>query len=598
MKISKIEIQNFKAFKEAQSFDIDNKNILVFGTNGSGKSSLYYSLHSFLQSSIKTDEQRTKYFVYDGTESLLNIHAVEGFPSYIKISIDNNTTYEFSPIPAPGNIDNKGDVIKLANESSDFMNYRFMLAFSSFRNSEDANIFPIVRNEFFPFWNNEAGINYQEWYDSLLNGINVQREAYRTGTTSFKRNFWTKNGALNRYKAQLESFNDSLRAKFLGYIETINDLMREYFLKMDDIKVFFDLSSYKPLRIEDDTWSGIWHLVEPELVLKITKGGKPIPKPHVFLNEARLTGLALSMRMAIFEQRYKGTGDFKILVLDDLLLSLDMSKRMEVINFILNSDKFTNYQLFIFTHDKGFYNILRNNLITNEHDWKCFEFYENNNPTAYKNPIVIESLDSLKKAEMLLNGDPTATPPIPPKYDECALYLRKKAEELIKIFYDPTLENISRFDILKKLANSINGMENEFDRKVRKSFSDLLDDETIMTEDTIKRLRADPYINNSLSKEEKLKTNALKFRMLKIVDEFRKRKLEISGQKISLINKCKEVNELRSRILNHGAHPTSEPLFGGELIQAVKTIEELQQEVGDCLEWFKTFENDILKFNP
>ena len=135
--------------------------------------------------------------------------------------------------------------------------------------------------------------------------------------------------------------------------------------------------------VEDrTTWSGVWNLKQPKLVLQITKDGKPIPKPHVFLNEARLTGIALSMRMAIFDQRYKGTGDFKILVLDDLLLSLDMGKRMEVIKFILNSDKFTNYQLFIFTHDKGFYNVLRNNIIRKEDDWKCFEFYENNNPTA------------------------------------------------------------------------------------------------------------------------------------------------------------------------------------------------------------------------
>ena len=55
MKITKIEIQNFKAFKEAQVFDIEGKNILVFGNNGSGKSSFYFALHAFVQSSIKTD---------------------------------------------------------------------------------------------------------------------------------------------------------------------------------------------------------------------------------------------------------------------------------------------------------------------------------------------------------------------------------------------------------------------------------------------------------------------------------------------------------------------------------------------------------------
>ena len=89
MKITKIEIQNFKAFKEAQSFGIDSKNVLVFGNNGSGKSSFYFALHAFIQSSIKSDEQRNKYFLYAGAESLLNIHAVAGFPSYIRVSTDS-----------------------------------------------------------------------------------------------------------------------------------------------------------------------------------------------------------------------------------------------------------------------------------------------------------------------------------------------------------------------------------------------------------------------------------------------------------------------------------------------------------------------------
>ena len=80
MKITKIEIQNFKAFKQTQLFEIKSKNVLVFGNNGSGKSSFYFALHAFVQSSIKTDVQCAKYFLYDGDESLLNIHAEEGFP--------------------------------------------------------------------------------------------------------------------------------------------------------------------------------------------------------------------------------------------------------------------------------------------------------------------------------------------------------------------------------------------------------------------------------------------------------------------------------------------------------------------------------------
>jgi AAA15 family ATPase/GTPase len=47
--IEKITIQNFKAFREAETFNLKVKNLLVYGPKGSGKSSLYFSLYTLLQ---------------------------------------------------------------------------------------------------------------------------------------------------------------------------------------------------------------------------------------------------------------------------------------------------------------------------------------------------------------------------------------------------------------------------------------------------------------------------------------------------------------------------------------------------------------------
>lgn len=51
MKIKKIEINNYKAFYGLHIFNIDGNNVLIYGENGSGKSSLYYALKDFFQSS-------------------------------------------------------------------------------------------------------------------------------------------------------------------------------------------------------------------------------------------------------------------------------------------------------------------------------------------------------------------------------------------------------------------------------------------------------------------------------------------------------------------------------------------------------------------
>ncbi len=101
-RISKLTINNFKAFKESETISFDSKNILVHGANGSGKSSLYWTLYTFLQSSVKPNlDEVYKYFRLNDPQSLRNIHADDVADSFIELEIedtDNNRkqTYKIS----------------------------------------------------------------------------------------------------------------------------------------------------------------------------------------------------------------------------------------------------------------------------------------------------------------------------------------------------------------------------------------------------------------------------------------------------------------------------------------------------------------------
>ena len=53
MKIQTIEIINYKAFLGTHRIKVGGKNLFIYGENGSGKSSLYYALKDFFQSSIE-----------------------------------------------------------------------------------------------------------------------------------------------------------------------------------------------------------------------------------------------------------------------------------------------------------------------------------------------------------------------------------------------------------------------------------------------------------------------------------------------------------------------------------------------------------------
>ncbi|MBA4455105.1 AAA family ATPase, partial [Cylindrospermopsis raciborskii CS-506_B] len=82
-------------------------NLLVYGNNGSGKSSLFWALYTLLQSSTKTDQDIQKYFVNylvsdkSTHQTLKNIFMNEAENSYIEITSideesDRETTYTIS----------------------------------------------------------------------------------------------------------------------------------------------------------------------------------------------------------------------------------------------------------------------------------------------------------------------------------------------------------------------------------------------------------------------------------------------------------------------------------------------------------------------
>ena len=59
--IEKLVIKGFKAFPKEFELTLEGKHLLLYGENGSGKSSIYYALHCLYQSPLKDDAGK-KYF--------------------------------------------------------------------------------------------------------------------------------------------------------------------------------------------------------------------------------------------------------------------------------------------------------------------------------------------------------------------------------------------------------------------------------------------------------------------------------------------------------------------------------------------------------
>lgn len=98
-RLHQIDFKNFKFFKDAFSFMIEGKNVLIYGENGSGKSSIAMGLYTVMESRRKSKADVYKYFTSapDNDQDLRNKYSDALADSLIKITFRDFT----NPTPNP-----------------------------------------------------------------------------------------------------------------------------------------------------------------------------------------------------------------------------------------------------------------------------------------------------------------------------------------------------------------------------------------------------------------------------------------------------------------------------------------------------------------
>lgn len=123
--------------------------------------------------------------------------------------------------------------------------------------------------------------------------------------------------------------------------------------------------------------------------LEVAYRGRPVDTPQNYLNEARLSALGLALylgaRLACTPQT---TPHLKLLVLDDVLVGLDHSNRLPVLNVL--KDHFPDWQIVLLTHDRGWFDLARQHL---PDSWTCYEVYEGDPAASAPMPIVRKTED-------------------------------------------------------------------------------------------------------------------------------------------------------------------------------------------------------------
>ena len=392
MKITDIEIKNFRAFPQIYHINLHNagKNLLVYGENGSGKSSLYLALKYFLESSVPEngEDNRNRAF-----ETHQNIFTED--PGHIKLRFlsepqEEKNTYEWSR-------DVKEITDELISETSKakgFLDYKVLLETHYLHRENDiVNLFDLLVEVL------------------LANTINPRTDRPLAADWNAVQPPFPRRGARHQIadlERQIVNFNRELTNRLAELSPKVSEILNKFGYK---VALDFDFQGVTYNQGEKT-------LDNREILLKVEFFDTDVPSHHRFLNEAKLSAIAIAIYLSSILCLPEPKGGMKILALDDVLIGLDMSNRLPVLD-ILN-EYFSDYQIFLTTYDKAWYEIAKQR--TDQKDWKYAEFYFGETD-EYEVPIYVEDKAYLEKAREYLDAN---------DYKACAIYVRTAFEAAIK----------------------------------------------------------------------------------------------------------------------------------------------------------------------
>jgi len=557
-KLQRIEIKNFKAFRQFQ-LDLDGRHLLLYGPNGSGKSSLYWALYTFLRSGRKSSI--SKYFDPAHDERLLNIHEdASAVPGEIAVTIRNqktktDTTY---PINLLDHATKDNPIIQKAELASDFVTYRFFFGFSDFKNSQRFDLWPLFEREILPFCVSTSGTNpLESWLDVKSGKANPSAYNGRAGAQAYDSFRW----ATNEFADLLDPIVDSISRKAQEFYD-------QHFSSGDPAQVDLQLKVTQRPEFEG-TDRATSKFKRPILEFGIRVDGKQILRPQSFLNEAKMTQLALSIRFAASLVNLHQS-DIKLLVLDDLLVSLDMSNRMKVVEILLSST-FQTYQKIILTHELGLFQELRRHIGSKHGDWNFVTLRGN----AKENPQLNIAKSDLEIAQDYLTNDQLA---------ECGNRLRKCVETILEQFLNVANEKKSHGQLLRRggfasLESKINEAKAYLCQDARNEFAELLQGNFTIEE--FRMMLSEEGIDHSkITETNKQKKGKIIAKLLAAREQLQNSTLHVltdgSRKQLNAVRLLNEVKKIKDRILNPASHAGVTPLYSKEAEDAIKIIQQLQ----------------------
>lgn len=447
--ITNIQFVNYKAFyQDSPNNNIDipfGKNVLIYGENGSGKSSIYEGLKQFFNSVNSTVQEiparhiRVPKIYTDNTDPELPKEVLNEVSVKLTFT-DSDTTTEQKIFGVPTENVTGTQYISNANLLNSFLSYRELLKTYLMDNLKDRVEF---RKKF-------AFLLFEVILAKATNSA-TQKTYIQSWEDLFLPKKWYK-------KENLELFIQGAEYD-ISKINLIIGEVLHWFDPAIDVKLKITEATVEYKHSEREKRDGIFPIVGVDLDVSLF--GENVENEEenhlTVLNEARLSSLAISIYLAALINTPQQNFEYKILYLDDIFIGLDMGNRKPLLEILTKFKKpliatvldeetqqlkeaisvidgitqyepkpfFSDYQIFVSTYDRYWFGMAKSYFETNTNDkWHFVEIFANTiEGNNFNTPIIYNSLDYLQRANLLLKKH---------DYPSCANQIRKAIESRIK----------------------------------------------------------------------------------------------------------------------------------------------------------------------
>jgi len=359
MRLIDIQIRDFRAFPGAVKLGLPGGcNLLLHGENGSGKSSLALALREFFTldrpfprpiepyANVFADPTTLQplvqltFSIATGDEE---IKWQTSLPHPLEVSSDPS-----KPIAAT---QQQRETLMAVSRCSGFFDYRALLraSLSSKSVTLPEQLFLLL-------------------VENLLAGFRVKVAGGERSVGELWSNLQTK-APKYRYPTDMASANREARR----FDDAIKPFLAQLAAKGNDYLKYFPNSRIRiNLDYPGSSFAKSTKLLTGKAVnLTIEFNGKTIDGHQDFLNEARLTAIALAIFLAavkLADSDPVNPDPLRLLVLDDVLIGLDLNNRLPLLELLRS--EFPNHQIILLTHDLVWFEIAK------EHteDWASWAY--------------------------------------------------------------------------------------------------------------------------------------------------------------------------------------------------------------------------------